>query len=152
MNLSDQDRRLLELIQRDSSLSLAEMAEKAGMATSTVWRRLQEFDRSGLIRARVAVLDPSQVGAALCVFATVRLSDHSETAIAAFAGIIRDTPQIMEAHAISGTADYLLKIRCADVADYESFLTHTLLRRAEVKSVMSSFSLKPLKETQAVPL
>ena len=122
------------------------------MATSTVWRKVQDFEASGLIRGRVALLDPVKAGAGLCAFATVRLSDHSENAINAFARLVRTQPNIMEAHAISGTADYILKIRCADMAEYEAFLTSNLLRRTEVKSVVTSFSLKQLKETLAVPL
>ena len=152
LKISDQDRKLLAALQEDAGQSLSQLAERVGLATSTVWRKIQDFEASGVIRGRVALLDPPKVGAGLCAFATVRLADHSETAISAFARLVRSQPNIMEAHAISGTADYLLKIRCTDMADYEAFLTHHLLRRSEVKSVVTSFSLKPLKETLAVPL
>ena len=152
MEISDQDRRILAALQADAGQSLADLARTTGMATSTVWRRVQEAERAGLIRGRVAILDPVKAGAGLCVFATVRLADHSEEAIAGFARIVRSQPQILEAHATSGTADYILKIRVRDVADYEAFLTRHLLRAAEVKSVVSSFSLKSLKETTALPL
>lgn len=152
MKLSDQERRLLGALQRDAAASLAELAETAGMATSTVWRKVQEFESVGLLRGRVALLDPAKADARLCVFATVRLSDHAEAAITGFSSVIHAHPEIMEAHAISGTADYILKIRCRDVEAYELFMTQTLLRSAFVKSVVSSFSLKELKYTTALPL
>lgn len=152
MELSDQERALLKALQADGAASLAELADRAGMATSTVWRKLQEFEAVGLLRGRVALLDPSKADVRLCVFATVRLADHAETSIAGFASVIRAHPQIMEAHAISGTADYMLKIRCQDVEAYEAFMTYTLLRSPFVKSVVSSFSLKELKYTTALPL
>ena len=152
MKLSDQDRHLLQAMQTDASLSLAQLAEACGMATSTVWRRVQDFEGAGLITGRVALLDPKLAGVGLCVFATVRLNDHAEGAIAAFGRIVATHPEILEAHAITGTADYLLKIRCADVESYEHFMSHTLLRATEVKSVHSSFSLKALKYTTALPL
>ena len=152
MKFSDQERRLLGQLQRDASLSLAQLADATGMASSTIWRKVQEFEAAGLIRGRVALLDPAKADAGLCVFATVRLADHSEDAIAGFARIVRGQPNILEAHATSGTADYILKIRVRDVADYEAFLTRHLLRAAEVKSVVSSFSLKSLKESTALPL
>ena len=139
-------------MQTDASLSLAQLAEACGMATSTVWRRVQDFEGAGLIIGRVALLDPKLAGVGLCVFATVRLNDHAEGAIAAFGRIVATHPEILEAHAITGTADYLLKIRCADVEGYEHFMSHTLLRATEVKSVQSSFSLKALKYTTALPL
>lgn len=152
MKFSDQEKALLDALQRDAGLSLADLAAQAGMATSTVWRKVQEFEAVGLLRGRVALLDPAQADARLCVFATVRLADHAEASIAGFSTVIRAHPQIMEAHAVSGTADYILKIRCTDVEAYESFMTHTLLRSPFVKSVVSSFSLKELKYTTALPL
>ena len=152
MKISDQERRLLGILQADSTTSLADVADRAGMATSTAWRKVQDFEASGLIKGRVALLDPAKADVKLCIFATVRLKDHSEEAIATFARIIRSHPEIMEAHAISGTADYMLKIRCTDVEAYENFMTHNLLRSDTVKSVTSSFSLKELKYTTALPL
>ncbi len=149
---SDQDRALLMALQRDASLSLAQVAEAVGVATSTVWRKVQEFEASGLLRGRVALLDPRQAGAGLCVFATVRLQNHGEDALRTFARLIDSQPRILEAHAISGTADYMLKIRCADVEDYESFMTNNLLRSDVVRSVNSAFSLKQMKYTTALPL
>lgn len=152
MKYTDQERRLLEEMQRDAGASLAELADRAGMATSTAWRKVQEFERAGLITGRAVLLDPAKVGARLCIFATVRLADHSEEAINGFARIVSSHPEVMEAHAISGTADYMLKIRCSDVEAYEQFMSHNLLRTPFVKSVVSSFSLRQLKYTTALPL
>lgn len=152
MKFSDQERALLAALQADAGASLAELAGRAGMASSTVWRKVQEFENLGLLRSRVALLDPAKADVRLCVFATVRLADHAEATIAGFAAIIRGHPEIMEAHALSGTADYILKIRCRDVETYEHFMTHTLLRSSLVKSVVSAFSLKELKYTTALPL
>ncbi len=152
MKISDQDRQLLNLLQQDASTSLAELAEQAGMASSTVWRKVQDFEAVGLITSRVALLDPKQADTNLCVFASVRIKDHSEESVAVFARIVATHPEIMEAHAVAGTADYLLKLRCKDVEAYEDFMTHHLLRNPAIKSVSSSFSLKELKYTTALPL
>lgn len=152
MKISDQDRRLLEALQADSNQSLADLAATCGIGTSTVWRKVQDFEAAGLIKGRVALLDPKAAGAGLCVFATVRLQTHSEETVNAFARILRSHPEIMEAHAISGTADYILKVRCRDVESYEAFMTKTLLRSEVVKSVNSTFSLNELKYTTALPL
>ena len=152
MEISDQDRRLLSALQGDGSASLAEIAARVGMSTSTVWRRMQDLESGGVIRGRVVLVDPKKAGVGLCIFATVRLSDHAEAAISGFARIVDSHPEIMEAHAVSGTADYILKIRCADVEAYESFMSQTLLRSPLVKSVVSSFSLRTLKYTTELPL
>ena len=152
MKLSDQDRALLRQIQRDATLSLAELRERVGLAQSTVWRKLQDFEASGLLKARVALLDPRVAGVKLCVFASVTLEDHSEASVSDFSRIVGLHPEILECHAVSGTADYVLKIRVADVEEYEHFMTHVLLRNRHVRSVVSSFSLREIKYATALPL
>ncbi|MEM6637927.1 MAG: Lrp/AsnC family transcriptional regulator [Pseudomonadota bacterium] len=149
---SNQEKALLRMIQADAALSLSALAEQVGMAQSTVWRKLQEFDARGLIRGRVALLDPAQAGARLCVLASVSLHDHDEEAVAGFAGLIRRLPEVLECHSVSGNADYILKIRCHDVEAYEAFMTRHLLRSPFVRSVVSSFVLKEIKSTTALPL
>jgi Lrp/AsnC family transcriptional regulator len=152
MEFTDPERMLLREIQRDSALSLAELSTRCGMAQSTVWRKLQEFEAAGLIRARVALLDPAKVGAKLCVLASIRLHDHSEEAVAGFTRMVGHHPEILECHSVSGTADYILKVRVADVEAYEAFMSLNLLRSPYVRSVVSSFVLKEIKATTALPL
>jgi len=152
MEISAQEGRLLREIQQDASASLAELSERVGMAQSTVWRKLQEFEAAGVIKRRVALLNPPSVGANLCVFASISLADHSEEAVAGFSRMVGTHPEILEAHALSGTYDYILKIRVADVEAYEAFMTHNLLRNPHVQSVVSSFALKELKYTTELPL
>ncbi|MEM8630960.1 MAG: Lrp/AsnC family transcriptional regulator [Pseudomonadota bacterium] len=152
MKFSDQEKRLLDEIQSDTTRSLAELAETIGMAQSTLWRKLQEFEATGLIRSRVALLDPAKAGAKLCVLASVSLHDHNEAAVDGFAALVKRLPEILECHSVSGTADYILKIRCRDVEAYEVFMTRNVLRSEYVQSVVSSFALKEIKSTTALPL
>ena len=152
MEFTTPERALLREIQRDAALSLAELSARVGMAQSTVWRKLQEFEAAGVIRARVALLDPGRVGAGLCVLAAIRLHDHSEAAVAGFTAMVRRHPEILECHATAGTADYLIKVRVADVEAYEAFMSHNLLRSPYVRAVVSSFVLKEIKATTELPL
>ena len=152
MTLSDTDRRLLREIQHDSSQSLAQLSERCGVAQSTVWRKLQEFENNGLIKARVALLDPSGVGCKLTVLASIKLTDHAEKTVKGFARLIEGHPEIVECLATSGAPDYWLKIRVSDVEAYERFMTDTLLRSAFVRGVRSSFVLKELKSTTELPI
>lgn len=152
MKLTDQERALLREIQSDATLSMTDLAERAGASSSTVWRKLQEMEAAGIIRRRVALLDPAKVGAKLVVFATVRLQNHTEHSVQAFARIIAQHPEILECHAVSGASDYILKIRVADVEDYERFMSQSLLRSGIVRSVYSSFGLKELKSTTELPV
>jgi Lrp/AsnC family transcriptional regulator len=150
MEFSDPERALLHEVQTDAALSLADLAARTGMAQSTVWRKLQEFDAAGVIRGRVALLDPAKVGAKLCVLAAISLADHSEANVAGFAALIRRLPEVLECHSVSGTADYMLKVRVRDVEAYEAFMSHFLLRSGFVRSVTSSFVLKEIKATTVI--
>lgn len=152
MKFSDQERRILKALQRDAGASMSDLAQAVGLGGSTVWRRVQELQKSGVIRSRVAILDPRKAGLDLCVFAQVALTDHSQNSITEFAAIVERHPEIMEAHSLSGAADYILKIRCKDVATYEDFLMNNLLRSPIVRSVTSTFSLRELKDTTELPL
>ena len=122
------------------------------MAQSTLWRKLQEFEASGLIKRRVAILDPAMAGCKLCVLASVSLHDHTEEAVDAFTGLVARHPEIQECHAVSGSADYILKVRVEDVEAYENFMTHSLLRSPFVRSVTSSFSLREIKNSTELPI
>ncbi len=122
------------------------------MAQSTVWRKLQEFESVGAIRGRVALLNPKALGCGLTVLASVSLEDHAEEHVNGFARLIRDLPEVVECHAVSGDADYMLKVRVADVEAYEQFMTTRLLRSSFVRSVHSSFVLKDIKATTELPI
>ena len=152
MKISDQDRRILREVQRDTGRSLGEIAQACNMAQSTLWRRLQELETRKVITARVALLDAAKVDAKLCVLASVSLHDHTEEAIDAFSSLVGRLPEILECHAVSGGADYMLKIRTSDVEAYESFMSHNLLRSPFIRTVTSSFVLKEIKSTTELPL
>ena len=145
-------RKLLQLVQAGGGSSLAELAEKAGMSQSTAWRKIQELEADGVIRKRVALLDPAKLDLKLCIIAHVTLEDHHEEAIEAFANVVRDRPEIMECYALSGTFDYMLKIRASDVEAYEAFMTRHLMRNPHVRNVVSSFVLRELKSTTELPI
>ena len=145
-------KKLLRLIQADSGQALAEIADKSGMSQSSAWRRLQELETDGVIRKRVALLDPAKLDLKLCIIAHVTLEDHHEEAIESFAALIRERPEIMECYALSGTFDYMLKIRASDVASYEAFMTRYLMRNPHVRNVVSSFVLRELKNTTELPI
>jgi len=152
LKLSDQEKALLQELQRDSTLSLNKIAETYGMAQSTAWRKVRELEKAGVIRARVALLDPEKIGCDLTVLASVTLKDHAEESVAGFARLIQGRREILECLAVSGGADYHLKIRVADVSDYERFMTETLLRSPLVSALHSSLVLKEIKATTELPL
>ena len=130
---------------------MADLAQACGMSQSTAWRKVQELEQAGVVRARVALLDPAKLGCKLCVLASITLTDHAEATLDGFARLIEGHPEIIECLATSGDADYHMKIRVADVEAYEIFMTHVLLRSTVVRGVQSSFVLKEMKSTTELP-
>ena len=90
------DRRILDVLQRDASLSASDIASQVGLSTTTCWRRIQQLENSGVIRGRVALLDRAALGLDVTIFAHVKLSTQGRDAIAAFAEAIRDRPEVLD--------------------------------------------------------
>ena len=152
MTLDEIDLRILEILQRDCSLSSAEIAERVGLSASPCWRRIQRMERAGVIRARVALLDPEAVGLGVVVFASVKLSAHGRQALPQFEAAIRDYPEVMECYTVSGGVDYMLRIVTRDIHAYEIFLREHLTQLPAVAEVHSRIAITQVKYTTAVPI
>lgn len=152
ITLSAQDRAILRLLQTDASATLEAIAEAAGVSSASAWRRVKALEAAGVIAGRATLLDPARAGWSLCAFADVSLKDHSAENRRAFERFVAGADEVMECHSLAGARDYLLKIRAPDIAAYEAFLMERLLTHPAVASAASSFSLRELKFTTALPV
>lgn len=147
----DADHRILNLLQQDASLPLDEIGARVNLSRNAVWRRIRAMEASGLIRARVALLDPARLGLGLQVFITLRTSDHSPGWLEQFARATADLPQITGVYRMTGDIDYLIRARVTDMADYDA-LYQRLIRRVPLTDVSASFVMEEIKDTTALPL
>ncbi|MDT8855703.1 Lrp/AsnC family transcriptional regulator [Paracoccaceae bacterium Fryx2] len=145
------DRRILGLLQTDASLALEDLGERVGLSRNAVWRRVKALEASGVIRARVALLDPEAVGLGLTVFMLIRTDRHTPDWLDRFAQATRDMPDILGAYRMSGDLDYLIRARVADVKAYDR-LYQELVRRVDLHDVSASFVMEEIKDTTALPL
>ncbi|MFC3228029.1 Lrp/AsnC family transcriptional regulator [Marinibaculum pumilum] len=152
MELTDQDRAILRLLQQDATLTLQALADQVGLSQASVWRRLQGLEKGGAIQGRVALVDPDRVGVPVCVLTSLTIRDHAAETRAAFEAFVKSREEIMECYAVSGSYDYMLMVRVEDVAAYEAFLMNHVLGNPVVASAASAFTLRRLKYTTAVPL
>ena len=150
--LSPVDLAILRTIQEDATATLEQIAGTAGSSTASAWRRVKAMEDAGVITGRVAVLDPTKTGWPLCAFADVSLKDHSGDNRRSFERFVTSADEVMECHSLAGARDYLLKIRAPDIQAYEAFLMERLLAHPAVASASSSFSLRELKFTTALPV
>jgi len=145
------DKRILSALQADASLAIAELADAVGLSSNACWRRVKRLEEAGVIRRRVALLDPVKLGLGVTVFVSVRTSEHAEEWLEAFADGVAQIPEVVEFYRMSGEVDYLLKVLVADIAHYDRVYKR-LIKTASLTDVSSSFAMEQIKYTTAVPL
>ena len=146
------DRRILDLVQREGALSVAEVAARTGLSTTTCWRRIQALEQSGVIKGRVALLDRAALGLDVTIFAHVKLSSQGRDAIAAFAEAIRERPEVLDCYTTMGEWDFMLRIVTKDIKAYEAFYLDHLSKLPYVQSINSSVTVTVIKETTVLPI
>ena len=146
------DIRILEFLQRDVSIPIADLAEHVRSSKSVVWRRMHLMLKSGVIRERVAVVDPRKVGFNVLIFVRVRMGGHSRDALPHFIKSVQNFPEVLECHSLLGDVDFLLKVIVPTLDDYEYFFTKKLSRIEGVREILSSVSVSQIVSTTQLPL
>jgi len=144
------DRRLLELMQSDATLSVGELAEKIALSKTACWRRVRKLEKQGVIRDRVTLLEPAAVNLGLTVYIVVRTNQHNDAWAKRFSEVVADIPGVLEAYRMSGDVDYLLRAVVSDLDGYDQLYKELI--RADLFDVSSSFVMETLKWTTALPL
>lgn len=145
------DRKILEELQQDGSLSIESLAEKVHLSRNACWRRLRALEERGVIRGRVALVDPEQIGCGLSVFIFIRTANHDPDWLEKFRMAVVSLPEITGVHRTSGELDYVLKARVADVKSYDR-LYQRLIAKVPLSDVTASFVMEDIKDTTALPI
>jgi Lrp/AsnC family transcriptional regulator len=143
-DLDQIDRAILRLIADDASLSLGDIASKVGLTQTPCWKRIRRMEQDGIIRKRIAVLDPDKVGLPVSVFVAVETADHSSEWLSRFATVVNTTPEIVDAWRMSGDVDYLLHVMVPDIAGYDAFY-RKLIAAVPLRNVTSRFAMERMK-------
>ncbi len=143
---------MLEVLQSDGRVTNAELAERVSLSQSACLRRLRRLEQSGVIDRYVAMVHPGKVGLPTSVFVEISLASQREEVLDEFEAAIMQTPEVMECHLMAGDGDYLVKVQCADVADYERVHRQYLAVLPGVTRLKTSFSLRTVLSTTAVDL
>jgi len=146
------DARILDVLQRDGSLSTAQLAERCNLTTTTAWRRLQRLENAGAIKARVALLNRRVLGLNVVVFVEIKLATTGREALAAFEQAIQRHPEVLDCYTIMGDMDFMLRIVVPSIEAYEAFFLDHLSRIPGVQAVHSRIALSVIKESTAIPL
>lgn len=133
----DLDRKILRELERDGRLANIALAEKVGLSPSACLRRVQELEKSGVIKGYTARLDPAKTGRGFLVYVTVGLSEHTKTAQETFEQAMRNAAPVTECHNVAGAFEYLLRVEVENLAAYKAFHTDTLGTVPNVRSITS---------------
>ena len=151
MTLSNSERKLLMALQQDVTLSQIDLAERSGLSRTSVWRSVRELEDAGVIRSKVALLDPKSLGLQIHVLLSVTMVAHSDKVRKSFETHVEGLFEVMECFSVSGERDYVLQIISRDMESYNEFLNTKILHHASVHSASSSFALRRVKYTTALP-
>lgn len=151
MVLDKIDRRLLAELQVDASDSLEKLGERVGLSRNACWNRVKRLEETGILKARVALVDPEKVNLGLSVFIAVRTNEHDPKWLETFARETSAMSEVQGVYRTSGDLDYLIRARVPDVAAYDA-LYQRLIRKVRLSDVSASFVMQEIKETTALPL
>jgi Lrp/AsnC family transcriptional regulator, leucine-responsive regulatory protein len=148
------DRRILAALQQQGRATYDELATSVGLSASATLRRVKRLEESGVIAGYVALVAPERVGLGLAAYINVRLAKAGGQAnpIEAFAAAVMAWPEVVECVALTGEMDYLLRVLVRDMAHYSRFVMDQLLKHPSVQDCKTSFMMRRLKGTTAVPL
>ena len=142
------DGKILNILQRDASIAMADLAKAVGLSPTPCWKRVQKLENAGVILGRVALVDPRKIGLGLTVFVSIETEDHSQPWLARFAAAVSAMPEVMDIYRMAGDVDYLLRVVVADTGAYDVFYQR-LIAAVPLKKVTSRFAMERVKSNSA---
>ena len=150
--LDQTDRAILAALQQDAGRPAAEIARIVGLSPSPCWRRIKRLEDEGVIVRRVAIVDPARLGLDLTAFAHISLASHEQDDIARFHERMQSAPEVVSCHAVTGNVDFIVRVVVQDIRAYDAFLSRCLLDTGLIRSVNTTFALRSVKATTALPV
>ncbi|MDF1529168.1 MAG: Lrp/AsnC family transcriptional regulator, partial [Sedimenticola sp.] len=145
------DKKILNLLQQNCSLSTAEIAERIGLSTTPCWRRIQNLEKNGVIQKRVALLDRKTINLGVDVFVAIKTRHHNAEWLDKFAEAVSSFSEVVEFYRMSGDIDYLMRVVVPDINAYDRFYKR-LIEKVDIQDVSSSFAMEQIKYTTALPV
>ena len=152
MSLDSNDRRLLMILQKRGRISNAELADEINLSASACHRRVQRLEAEGYIKGYVALLDARKMGVPATIFVEITLNTQADEVLESFEKAVARIPDVLECHLTAGSADYILKVVAEDTEDFARIHRQYLTRLPGVAKMQSSFALRTVFKTTALPV
>jgi len=150
VKLDNIDRKILGILQHDSTVTVQEIAGEVGLTNNPCWRRIKRLEDAKIIERRVAVINPKAIGLTLTAFVSIKIDTHTGDWLAKFVSCIDQIPEIVECHRMTGDVDYLLKVLVRDLEHYDRVYQDLISRLPGFKDVSATFSMEQLKQGNVV--
>jgi DNA-binding Lrp family transcriptional regulator len=150
--LDANDKRILELLQEDSKVSIKEIASQLNLTKTPIYERIKKYEKEGIIKKHVAVLDTNKIESSMVVFCTVALDSQKLQEIESFNKAVENIPEVIECYLMGGANDFLLKIVIKDLQAYHQFSSGKLASLPYVSQIKSTFVLNEVKRSTVIPL
>jgi Lrp/AsnC family transcriptional regulator, leucine-responsive regulatory protein len=152
IKLDSTDRKILEMLQRNSNITNALLAKEIGLSPAPTLERVNKLENAGVIKSYHAVIDPATVGLGVSTFVMVTLKGHNRENISKFMQAIEQVDEVIECHHITGSGDFILKTICADIAAYQQLMLEKVSNIDVVDSLQSMVILSTLKDRKILPI
>lgn len=145
------DRKIMQILQEDATIPVAEIGRRVGLSTTPCWRRIQKLEEEGVITGRVALLDQKKVNVNVTAFVSITTNQHNDEWLRRFAEVIRDFPEVVEFYRMAGQVDYLLRVVVPDMEAFDG-LYKRLIAKIDIADVSTAFAMEQIKYTTKLPL
>lgn len=151
VQLDSYDKRILAELQKDGRIKNQALADLVGLSAAACWRRVKGLEDSGIIKRYTALVDPAALGQGLCVLVMVSLTRHAAENKVEFEKAVEAWPEVLECYAVTGNADFMLRVVIPDMQAYDHFLTHKLFSLDGISQANSNFALREVKKDTVIP-
>ncbi|MEM1302118.1 MAG: Lrp/AsnC family transcriptional regulator [Pseudomonadota bacterium] len=149
--LDDFDKAILRILQKDAAISMDDLSERVHLSRNACWRRVKQMESAGIITHRVALVDPRKVGLPLTAFVLIRTDRHDASWNTTFQQALAGLSEVQSAHRMTGDLDYVLRVRLADISDYDRFYQR-LVAKVAISDISASFVMDDLIDTTELPI
>ncbi|MDZ4715324.1 MAG: Lrp/AsnC family transcriptional regulator [Cytophagales bacterium] len=146
------DRKILELLQANSNITNAQLAQEIGLSAAPTLERVKKLETAGIIRSYHAVVDPAGVGIGVSTFVMATLKGHNKENISKFIEAIAEIDEIIECHHVTGSADFILKVVSTDIPSYQNLMLEKVTNIEVVDNLQSMVILSTFKDTKMIPI
>ena len=146
------NQKILDILQENSSITNAELAQKIGLAPASTFERVKKLEKSGIIKKNVALVDGEKIGKGTVVFVIINMAEHNVKSIKDFSAQVKQVPEVLECYRLAGERDYILKIVTHDIQSYESLAINKIAKIPGIARTNTYFVLSTLKQQTKIPI